>query len=111
MDPRCSWHVHVKSCGGEFVKTKEPEPKGKGKMGGTRKSKEEGGHALGGSEQTKVQAKKAKGSEGHLLSVSGPNVLGRGPTKKSKAGDGQVLGVGEGSQRRSILDFFDRTGG
>lgn len=24
-DPRCSWHMHLRHCGGEFVKVKEPE--------------------------------------------------------------------------------------
>jgi hypothetical protein len=26
-DPRCAWHEHLRTCGGAFVKTKEPEPK------------------------------------------------------------------------------------
>jgi hypothetical protein len=33
-DPRCMWHTHLKTCGGAFVKTAEPEgyqEKGRGK--------------------------------------------------------------------------------
>ena len=31
-DNRCAWHMHLRFCGGQYIKVKEPEPKAKGKQ-------------------------------------------------------------------------------
>ena len=36
MDPKCGYHTHIRTCGGEYLKTKEPEPPKKQAKGKTK---------------------------------------------------------------------------
>ncbi|EFN55909.1 hypothetical protein CHLNCDRAFT_52181 [Chlorella variabilis] len=91
-DPGCRWHMHIKHCGGAWVKVKEPEGFGKKKGGKKGATAGGGGNSSSG----------GGGDAGGAKRPDGAHV----PAKRPRKGEQQ-----QGAGGRPITDFFPRTEG
>ncbi len=95
-DASCKWHMHLKHCGGEFIKVKEPE-------GYASRAKGAGG-SEGGAGPFKGRGLKVGGAEEGLegkAGEAGPSIAP--PLKRRRKGEPVVKG-------RPITDFFPSAG-
>eukprot|EP00741_Cyanophora_paradoxa_P003062 tig00000663_g2973.t1 len=118
-DPRCAWHMHLRHCGGEFVKIKEPEGyRPKKRKGGedapgpsNAPARRKGGGGGGGGEQRRPGKGKREGGEGgggadprlllrpprHILHPRAPASAGPGGSGPGAGGSSGSGGAGSSS--------------
>ncbi|PSC74929.1 sprT-like domain-containing Spartan [Micractinium conductrix] len=93
-DAACSYHMHVKHCGGTFVKIKEPE--------GFQDKKKKKAEDAGGSSSEAAAAAAGSSDGGASQRPDGVPL----PAKRPKKAGGRLAGAGD----RPITDFFPTRG-